>query len=132
MVVEVIRRAGGNAHVGEELFPLVCLAVAVGVAQNGEIGHVHHVECPVVPDHAEDRIELLGEDNGLFALAEEQDAVDRLGGGADLIHGVFADKERPVGGRRDLAGVLHGGDGGDQTNLEIIRYLGHVSACLLT
>ena len=46
-----------------------------------------------MPDHAEDRVQLFGEDDGVFAVAKEQDAVDRLGSGPNLVHRVLADEE---------------------------------------
>ena len=45
-----------------------------------------------MPDHAEDGVELLGEDDRLLALAEQEDAVDRLVRRADLVHRVSSTK----------------------------------------
>ena len=116
---------GGDAQVGEQLLALVGLAVAVAVAEDGQVGHVHHVERTVVPDHAEDRVELVGEDDRLLAVAEQEDAVDRLVRRSDLVHRVFADEQRAVGRRGDLAGILHGRHRGHQADLEPVGHLGH-------
>ena len=32
--------------------------------KHGQVRHVHHVKRTVVPDHAEDRVQLVGEDDG--------------------------------------------------------------------
>ena len=118
VVVEVVGGAGGDAEVGEELPAHVGHAVAVGVPEHGQVGHVHDVEGAVVPDHAEDRVEPLGEDDRVLPVAEEQDAIDRLVRRPDLVHRVLADEERPVGRGGHLAGILDGGDAGDQADLE--------------
>ena len=125
VVVEVVGRAGRDAQVREQLLALVGLAVAVAVAEDGQVGHVHHVERPVVPDHAEDRVELVGEDDRLLAVAEQEDAVDRLVRRPDLVHRVLADEQRAVGRRGHLAGILHGRHRGHQPDLEPVGHLGH-------
>ena len=99
MVVEHVRLAGRNAEVGEQLLALVGLAVAVGVAENGQIGHVHDVERAVVPDHAEDGAEPVGEDDRVFARRpwEDEDAVAGLVSGPTWSIGSSATKREPSG-----------------------------------
>ncbi len=79
-----------------------------------------------MPGHAEDGSKLFGEDNGFLAVAEQEDAVDRGFVGSDLVHRVLADEERAVGRSGDLAGVLHGGHAGDQSDRKAVGHLGQV------
>ena len=111
----------------EEVLAGVGLAVAVGVAEDGQAGHVHDVERAVVPGHAEDGAEALGEDDRVLALAEEEDPAEVGLVGADLVHRVLGDEQRPVGRGRDLAGVEEVGEAGDEADLEAIGDLGQAS-----
>ena len=98
----------------------VGLAVAVGVAEDGQEGHVHDVERAVVPGHAEDRAEALGEDDRVLAVAEQEDAADRLGlVRPDLVHRVLGDEQRRRRARwRPGTGYWTAGTVGDQADLE--------------
>ena len=126
MVIEHVRLAGGHAEVSEELLAFVGLAVAVGVAKDGQIRHVHHVERAVVPDHSEHGIQLVCKDDRILTLApfgKDENPVPGLIGGPNLIHRVFGDEECAAGCRRDLTRVLHGRHRRDEPDLEPLGHL---------
>ena len=67
-----------EAEAAEEDLALVGCAVAVGVAEEEDLGRLHDDEAVLVEDEAGDEVELVVED-GAAALVEEDDAVARPG-----------------------------------------------------
>ncbi len=62
--------------------------------QDGQKGHVGDIKLAVVPGHAEDGAEALGEDDRIFALAKDENTAVVGFIRADLVHRVFGDVKR--------------------------------------
>ena len=114
----------GRAEVLEQVDAGLGLAVAVGVAEDAEEGHVADEEGAVAPGHPLDGAQALGEDAGDLAVEEGEDAAVVGLGGPDLVHRVLGQEQRAVGGGGELEGVFDLRNRGDQLRLEALGHPG--------
>ena len=133
----VVERFGAWPEILEQVLALIGFTVAIRIAKDAQIRHVHDIKGTVSPGHSEDSTEIVSENRGLIArwlavLARCESHNPAVIGfiRANLIHRIFCHKQSSVRCRGHLAGESRGWNGCKQADFKAFSHFRQVCPCV--